>query len=227
VTEVATPEPAVQRGCPRCGAPLADDQEWCLACGTAVATRVAPTPRWRTPVALVGALVVLLAASLALALVELSRDPQPVAKAPQAAPAPTAAATPVPTPTTTTPAATPTATPTPTASKGGTNQTAPDAAPGAGVAPSSATKLAQWPAGRTAWTVVLASAPSRAAANRSARSLAASAKAPVGVLDPNKYPSLGPGAWTVFSGQFASRAEAAKIAQALGAGAYARRVVPG
>lgn len=224
MTEVATPEPAVQRGCPRCGAPLADDQEWCLACGTAVTTSVASTPRWRAPVALVGALVVLLAASLALALVELSRDPQPVAKAPQATPAPTAAATPTPTPTAT-PEATPT--PTPTASKGGTDQTAPDAAPGAGVAPSSATKLAQWPAGRTAWTVVLASAPSRAAANRSARSLAARAKAPVGVLDPNKYPSLGPGEWTVFSGQFESRAEAAKIAQALGAGAYVRRIVPG
>jgi SPOR domain len=224
VTEVATPEPAVQRGCPRCGAPLADDQEWCLACGTAVATRVAPTPRWRAPVALVGALIVLLGASLALALVELSRDPQPVAKAPPATPAPTAAATPAPTPTTT-PAATPTATPTPT--KGGSDQT-PEAAPGAGVAPSSGTKLADWPTGRTAWTVVLASEPSRAAANRSARRLAAGAKgAPVGVLDPNKYPSLGPSAWTVFAGQFNSRALAAKAAQELGAAAYARRVVPG
>lgn len=221
MTDVATPAPPTQRGCPRCGAPLADDQEWCLACGTAVSTRVAPTPRWRAPVALVCTLLVLLAGALTLALVELSRDPQPVAKAPQPTPTP-AAATPTPT---TTPAATPTATPAP--DKGNSGKTSPDAAPGAGVAPSSR-KLATWPAGRTAWTVVLAVETSRAAANRTARRLAAtSGGALVGVLDSSKYPSLGAGMWFVFSGHFESRALAAQAAKPLGDAAQPRRVVPG
>lgn len=218
MTEVATPEPATERGCPRCGAALAPDQEWCLACGTAVATRVAPTPRWRGPVALVGALFALLAAALLLALVELSRDPQPVAKA---TPVP-AAATPVPTPTAT---ASTTPAPTPTPSPDGSDEDAPGAGPGGAAAPSGG--LASWPAGRTAWTVVLASAPSRAAARRSARQLATTAAgAPLGLLDSSDYPSLGSG-WFVFSGQYESRAEAAKAAQTLGPSAQPRRVVPG
>ena len=217
MTEVATPEPATERGCPRCGAPLAPDQEWCLACGTAVSTRVARTPRWRAPVALVGALLALLAAALLLALVELSRDPQPVAKTPPATPVP-AAATPTPTPA-------PTTTPTPTSSPSGSDEDSPGAAPGGSAAPSAG--LATWPAGRTAWTVVLASAPSRAAARRSARQLATTAPgAPLGLLDSSDYPSLGSG-FFVFSGQFESRAEAAKAAQALGPSAQPRRVVPG
>lgn len=214
MTEVATPEPATERGCPRCGAALAPDQEWCLACGTAVATRVAPTPRWRGPVALVGALFALLAAALLLALVELSRDPQPVAKA-----------TPVPAAATPTATVATTPTPTPTRSPAGSEDASPDAAPGGAAAPSGG--LASWPAGRTAWTVVLASAPSRAAARRSARQLATTAAgAPLGLLDSSDYPSLGSG-WFVFSGQYESRAEAAKAAQTLGPSAQPRRVVPG
>lgn len=213
--EVATSEPAGQRGCPRCGAPLAPDQEWCLACGTAVSTRVARTPRWRAPVVLVGALFALLAAALALALVELSRDPQPVAKQPVATPVP-----PAPTPT---PA--PTTTPTPTPTPSGSDEDSPDAAPGGSTAPAGG--LATWPEGRTAWTVVLASAPSRAAARRSARQLASTPNAAsIGVLDASDYPSLGTG-FFVFSGQFESRAEASKAAQTLGPSAQPRRVVPG
>jgi hypothetical protein len=216
VTEVATPEPATERGCPRCGAALAPDQEWCLACGTAVATRVAPTPRWRAPVALVGALLALLAAALLLALVELSRDPQPVAKA---TPVP-AAATPTPAP-----APAPTTAPTPTPTPAGSDDSSPGAGPGGSAAPSG--ELATWPAGRTAWTVVLASAPSRTAARRSARQLAApAAGAPLGLLDASDYPSLGSG-WFVFSGQYESRAKAAKAAEPFGPTAQPRRVVPG
>ena len=71
-----------QRACPRCGAQLAPDQEWCLSCGTAVGTRIAPTPRWRLPIVLVGTVLALLVAALVLSLVELGGDPQPVAKAP-------------------------------------------------------------------------------------------------------------------------------------------------
>ena len=94
MTEVATPPPATERACPRCGASLAPDQEWCLSCGTAVRTRIAPTPRWRVPVVLVGTLLALIAAALILALVELSGDPQPVAKAPSTTPTATPAGAP-------------------------------------------------------------------------------------------------------------------------------------
>ena len=79
MTEVADPPPvATERACRHCGASLAPDQEWCLNCGEAVGTRIAPTPRWRLPVFLVGALLALIAAALVLALVELSGDPQPL-----------------------------------------------------------------------------------------------------------------------------------------------------
>ncbi|HYM58614.1 MAG TPA: SPOR domain-containing protein [Solirubrobacteraceae bacterium] len=99
MSAVTTPEPATERACPRCGGPLAPDQEWCLSCGTAVRTRVASTPAWRAPMAIVGVLLALLAAALLLALVELSGDPQPVAKAPRATPAPAPApSAPAPTP---------------------------------------------------------------------------------------------------------------------------------
>jgi hypothetical protein len=43
--------------CPGCGAPLAERQRWCLACGAPAAVRIAPTPRW----AMQGALAVLVA----------------------------------------------------------------------------------------------------------------------------------------------------------------------
>ena len=45
--------------CPRCGAALAPDQEWCLSCGTAVGTRIAPSPGWRMPVVIVALLALI------------------------------------------------------------------------------------------------------------------------------------------------------------------------
>jgi uncharacterized OB-fold protein len=33
--------------CEVCGSELADRQRWCLACGSARLTQVAPTPHWR------------------------------------------------------------------------------------------------------------------------------------------------------------------------------------
>ena len=106
----------------------------------------------------------------------------------------------------------------------GSEEDSPGAGPGGSTTP--AAGLASWPENRTAWTVVLASAPSRAAARRSARELATtSGGASLGLLDASDYPSLGTG-WFVFSGQFESRAEASKAAQTLGPSAQPRRVVP-
>ena len=222
MSEVATPPPPTdQRACPHCGSPLAPDQEWCLNCGHAVGTRIAPTPRWRVPVAIVGAVLALLVAALVLSLVELSGDPQPVAKAPtsQATATPSvppeeggsAAATATPD------AATPT--PTPATGENAVPTTTPTPAPGStgGTAGS-----AQWPEGKTAWTVVVASSTSRAAAQKKAKAAGADA----GVLHSNDFSSLRKGYWVVFAGQYPDQKAAQAAAKSRGGDAYARRVVP-
>jgi len=54
-----TPD-VVSDACPECGGALRERQRWCLECGCAARTRVAPTPRWLAP-ALLAALVALCA----------------------------------------------------------------------------------------------------------------------------------------------------------------------
>ena len=224
MSEVATPPPPTeQRSCPHCGSPLAADQEWCLNCGHAVATRIAPTPRWRVPVAIVGGVLALLVAALLLSLVELSSDPQPVAKAPtsQATATPSvppeeggaAAATPTPA------IGTPTATPTPANGENAVPTTTPTPAPGSTGGTIGST---EWPSGKTAWTVVIASSTSRAAAQKKAKAAGADA----GVLHSNDFSSLRKGYWVVFAGQYPDQKAAQAAAKSRGGDAYARRVVP-
>ena len=62
-----------RHACPRCGAPLADDQEWCLECGGA-RTLIHPPRDWRVPVAIIGLVVLLVLAAFVLVLVKLSSD---------------------------------------------------------------------------------------------------------------------------------------------------------
>ena len=66
--------------CPRCSAELAPAQDWCLQCGLAARTRLAPTPDWRIP--LIAAIVAALlgAGGLAFAFVELTSDDGPVTR---------------------------------------------------------------------------------------------------------------------------------------------------
>ena len=233
MTEVATPPPPTERACPRCGASLAPDQEWCLSCGTAVRTRIAPTPRWRVPVVLVGTLLALIAAALILALVELSGDPQPVAKAPSSTPtatpagapaddggtaAPVVGETPTPAPT-----AVPSVTPAPGTTPDPTQTTPPDQAEPTPDAASTTGELAEWPADKTGWTAVLASTTSRSEAEKKAR---AAGGGEVGVLQSDDFSSLRKGYWVVFSGQYDSRSAAETAAEGAGSGAYARRIVP-
>jgi hypothetical protein len=232
MTDVATPPPAVAtRACPRCGAELAPDQEWCLSCGTAVGTRIAPTPRWRLPVVLVGTVLALLVAALVLSLVELGGDPQPVAKQPTPGATPTPSAAPddgtaavAPT-TAPQPSATPEAGATPapgaTAPDQGTTGSEPDAIPTPG-GTNTAGGLASWPEGKTAWTVVIASTGSRAEAEKKARAAGADA----GVLHSDDFSSLRKGYWVVFAGQYADPEAAQSAAEGKGGDAYARRVVP-
>jgi ribosomal protein L37E len=113
--------------CPRCGARVASEQDWCLECGAPARTRLAPTPNWRLPIAAVVAVVLAAGIALAVAFVALTNDgtqvaattaaPAPVqpneTAAPQSVttPPPATVTTPAPAATTTTPAATTPATP--------------------------------------------------------------------------------------------------------------------
>jgi hypothetical protein len=81
VTAVATQEPSHAAGpapvplrCPRCGAYVAPEQDWCLECGAPARTRLAPTPNWRAPVALVAVVVLLAGLALAFAFTSLTSD---------------------------------------------------------------------------------------------------------------------------------------------------------
>jgi hypothetical protein len=68
---VPTPAP-VGETCPLCGAPLHPEQEWCLSCGAAARTRLATSPNWKTPIAVLAVVVALSLGVLAAALVKLA-----------------------------------------------------------------------------------------------------------------------------------------------------------
>src|SRR3954462_6527739 len=122
-----TPDPAPERPCAECGAPLQPDQDWCLECGTAQPDRPGARPGWRTAAAVLAttgvraarpATGVLAPGAVAAAYAGLSPDakksaapnaqaalpPQPAAQPPAAAPAPAPAPAPAQPPAATTPA---------------------------------------------------------------------------------------------------------------------------
>jgi hypothetical protein len=67
------PEPIALR-CPRCGANVAPEQDWCLECGAPARTRLAPTPNWRAPIALLAVVILLAGIALAFAFTSLTSD---------------------------------------------------------------------------------------------------------------------------------------------------------
>ena len=214
MSTVETPPPPtpVERRC-RCGARLSAEQEWCLGCGAAVATRIAEPRGWRASLALVGVLLALALIAVILAMVELADPAETVMEVPK---------TPTPAPSVVVPTATPSptveseATPSPTASPEG----------GASAPPGD---LAEWPEGETAWTVVLNSSGTREDAERIAGELAGKGVPDVGVLDSDDFESLGPDSWVVFSGTYDDQAQAeealAQVRDRAGGGST-RRIVP-
>jgi hypothetical protein len=60
--------------CPLCRAPLHPDQQWCLQCGAAARTRLAPAPNWKVPIIAVVVVAGLALAVLAAALVKIAGD---------------------------------------------------------------------------------------------------------------------------------------------------------
>ena len=192
------PEREQTRLCPRCGNELTPQQEWCLSCGADVTSTIAAPPNWRGPVALVAALLAIAALALVLALVELAGDAEQVAQQPAATPTPVA----TPTPEATIPPATDDGTGTP--------------------------EIADWPAGKDAWTVVLESSATESAAQARATELSQQG-VPVGILNSDDYSSLEPGRYVVFSGQYDSQRAADQGLEDLSGqvqGAYVRHVTP-
>jgi hypothetical protein len=68
--------------CPSCGTTVQPEQDWCLTCGAAARTRLAPTPNWRVLVAALGALALAAVIALVIAFASLTAQddsPTPVA----------------------------------------------------------------------------------------------------------------------------------------------------
>jgi cell division septation protein DedD len=210
------------RRCPRCGAGLTEQQEWCLHCGAAVGARVVAAPGWRAPIALAGALLALTAVALTLAIVTLADDADQVAQPPAAAvpattptPAPTPAETVAPTDPSATGegTATPTPTPTPAATPEGTTTPA---------------GVETWPDGESGWTIILASERSRDQAETKAEGFVGDGLSGVGILDTDDFSSLTPGYWAVYTGRYDSRGAAEDALAGVDApDAYVRQVTPG
>jgi hypothetical protein len=169
------------------------------------------------PVALVGLLLAIAVAALILALVELAGDAERVDTV--QVPAPTAAPT-------TAPAAT--ASPAEPGAATTPESELPPPATDDGSVPPGGPEIADWPAGKSGWTVVVESAATQAAAQSRAQELSEQG-VPVGILDSDDYASLTPGRYIVFSGQYDSRRQAQDALSGIAAttqGAYVQRVAP-
>lgn len=194
--EAAAPEAL---SCPNCGAPADRGQLMCLECGSRLALGYERPPSWRLPAAVVGFVLLIAGIGVAIALASVTDNATkttaaaPTQPAPQNAPAdspPAAsqpAATPPPAPTTST------ATPAPTSS--GTTSTP---APAPAAAPSG------WPPGKSAFTVILASMPSQADAQKKLDAAKAAGITSAAILHSDDFPTLKPGYWVVFDGQYDS-----------------------
>jgi hypothetical protein len=69
------------------------------------------------------------------------------------------------------------------------------------------TGVATWPAGTSAYTIMLAEAPDETTA-RARATAAVKGGVPAGVLRSDDYASLDPGMWVLFTGRFETRVEA-------------------
>jgi cell division septation protein DedD len=218
--------------CPRCGTSHEPNQEYCLECGLRLPVEAnGLVPRlgraWRRQLgwypgdwvwpSLLALLIAALAGIGAAAFVshDQKRAGYVTATSPFGPP-----------PATTAPPASATTAPT-APTQTGTQPTAPRQTPAPSVT------LKTWPAGKSGWTVVLASLPTangRAFALAQARAAEHSGLEAVGIIDSSQYASLHPGYYVLFSGVYTSFDDAntaATTAQSRGyRRAYAKRITP-
>jgi hypothetical protein len=207
--------------CPRCGAAYEPLQEYCIECGLRLPLERGIGPAvgraWRMEISrypggwlwVVLVLFVLTAFATVGAILASGEGESAVRTIVATAPPPTARPTTTPTatafqPTTTAPATTATATTT---------------------RPSRQTRPIEWPAGRSAHTVVVASVPEtngREAALRLARAAIRAGMPRVGVLDSSEFASLRPGYIVIFSGSYESEDEALAAVEAAQSRGYPR-----
>jgi hypothetical protein len=74
---------------------------------------------------------------------------------------------------------------------------------------------ADWPAGKSAWTVVVASETDPKAAQARAEQASSGFDGPTGVLRSDHYKNLRPGYWVAFAGQFVTREQASSATRTL------------
>jgi len=231
--EPQSSEAAGRTLCPRCGTPHELNQEYCLECGLRLPVEAKGlVPRlgraWRRQLgwypgdwvwpSLLALLIAALAGIGAAAFVshDEKRAGYVTGTSPFGAPP---ATIPPPERTTTTPTVPTTQT--------GTQPVPPKQTP----SPTPALKA--WPAGKSGWTVVLASLPTangRAFALAQARAAEHSGLQAVGIIDSSQYASLHPGYYVLFSGVYTSFDDAntaATTAQSRGyRRAYPRPITP-
>ena len=201
-TRDASAEAAAEKlSCPNCGAPADPGQLMCLECGSRLALGYERPPSWRLPAAVVGIVLLIAGIGVAIALAAVTGDAnkttaaaptQPVAAQSAPADTPPTASTPTPaqaTGSTTTPA------PAGEGTASGTTSTP---------APAPATPTSGWPPGKSAFTVILASMPTKAAAEDKLAKAKGAGIATAAILDSDDFPTLNPGYWVVFDGQYDS-----------------------
>src|SRR4051794_22716221 len=181
--------------CPTCGAPADQGQLMCLECGSRLALGYRRPPSWRLPAAVVGIVLLIAGIGVALALASVTDNANKTTAAAPTQPTPANAPADTP-PATSQPAAAPTtSTPPPAPTTSGTTST-PTPAPAPAAAPSG------WPPGKSAFTVVLASMPTKAAADDKLNAAKAAGITTAAILHSDDFPTLNKGYWVVFDGQY-------------------------
>jgi hypothetical protein len=188
--------------CPNCGAPADQGQLMCLECGSRLALGYKRPPTWRLPAAVIGFVLLVAGIGVAIALAAATDNAsKTTAAAPTQPAAPQGAPADTP-PTASTPAPAPTpSTPTPAPSGGTPSGTTATATP---TPPPSTTATTGWPPGKSAFTVVLASMPTEAAAKDKLAKAKAAGITGAAILHSDDFPTLNPGYWVVFDGQYDS-----------------------
>ena len=206
--------PPAGDACPRCGAPHAPGQEYCLECGyrlrpaggvlgrlsAAWQNRFGWYPGdwfWRV---LLGLVIAIAGATAAIVLADAGAENKPIVA--------TQGGGPPHTPTTAPETATVTL---PSVSTALGPPSTPSTAPPATTTAPAPGSLSAWPAGQSGFTVVLESIPAsagRSLALERARAASRAGLSQVGVIDSGRYSSLHPGYYVVFSGIYSSRGQA-------------------